>query len=147
MSDSLRLHGLHSPWNSPDQNTRVSSLFLLWRIFPTQEPNPGLLHCRQILYQLSYKRNPRILEWVAYPFCSRSSQLRNQIGVSCIAGGFFTNWAIRKCLLLMFFLSEVSHARITSLTSLTMSIPLFIDPPSISFPSEHLLCCSFNNAM
>ena len=36
----------------------------------------------------------RILEWVAYPFSSRSSQLRNWTGVSYIAGGFFTNWAI-----------------------------------------------------
>ena len=36
----------------------------------------------------------RILEWAAYPFSSGSPQLRNQTGVSCIAGGFFTNWAI-----------------------------------------------------
>ena len=35
-------------------------------------------------------------EWVAYPFSSRSSQPRNLTGVSCIAGGFFTNWAIRE---------------------------------------------------
>ena len=34
----------------------------------TQGSNPGLLHCRQILYQLSHKGSPRILEWVAYPF-------------------------------------------------------------------------------
>ena len=45
----------------------------------------------QILYQLSHKGSPRILEWVAYPFSSRSSQTRNQTRVSCIAGGFFTN--------------------------------------------------------
>ena len=37
------------------------------RIFPTQGSNPGLPHCRQILYQLSHKGSPRILEWVAYP--------------------------------------------------------------------------------
>ena len=37
----------------------------------------------------------RILEWVAYPFSSGSSWPRNRTGVSCIAGGFFTNWAIR----------------------------------------------------
>ena len=53
MSDSLRPHGLHSPWNSPGQNTEVGSLPLLQRIFPTQESNQDLLHCRQILYQLS----------------------------------------------------------------------------------------------
>ena len=65
-------------------------------IFPTQGLNPGLLHCRQILYQLSHKGSPRILEWVAYPFSSGSSLPSNRTGVSCIAGGFFTNWAMRE---------------------------------------------------
>ena len=60
------------PWNSPGQNTRVGSLSHLQMIFPTQGSNPGLLHCRWILYQLSHKRSPRILEWVAHPF-SRGS--------------------------------------------------------------------------
>ena len=96
MSDSLWPHGLYSPWNSPGQNTGVGSLSLLQGIFPTQELNPGLSHCRQILYQLSHKGSPRILEWIAYPFSSGSSQPRNQTGVSCIAGGFFTNWALRE---------------------------------------------------
>ena len=94
MSDSLRPHELYSPWNSPDQNTRVGSLSFLLGIFPTQGFNPGLPHCRWILYQLSHKGSPRILEWVAYPFSSGSPQLRNWSGVSCIAGGFFNNWAI-----------------------------------------------------
>ena len=52
------------------KNTGVGSLSLLQQIFPTQELNQGLLHCRQILYQLSHKGSPRILEWVAYPFSS-----------------------------------------------------------------------------
>jgi len=47
---------------------KEGSLSLLQGIFPTQGLNPGLPHCRQILYQLSHKRSPRILEWVAYPF-------------------------------------------------------------------------------
>ena len=38
----------------------------------------------------------RILEWVAFPFSKGSSQPKNQTQVSCIAGGFFTNWAIRE---------------------------------------------------
>ena len=88
----------YSPWNSPGQNTGVGSLSLLQGIFPTQGSNPGLLHCRRILYQLSHNGSPRILEWVAYPFSSGSLQLRNQTGVSCIAGGFFTNWAMREAL-------------------------------------------------
>ena len=43
------------PWNSPGQNTGVGSLSLLQGIFLTQALNPGLPHCRQILYQLSHK--------------------------------------------------------------------------------------------
>ena len=80
------------------QNTRVDSLFLLQGIFPNQGLNPGLLYCRQILYQLSHKGSPRILEWVAYSFSRGSSLPRNWTGVSCIAGEFFTNWAIREAL-------------------------------------------------
>ena len=68
-------------WNSPGQDTGVGSLSLLQRIFPTQGLNPGLLHCRQILYQLRHKGSPRILESVAYSFSSGSSWPRNQTGV------------------------------------------------------------------
>ena len=88
---------LCSPWNSPGQNTGVGSLSLLQGIFPTQGLIPGLPHCRQILYQLSHKGSPRVLECVAYPFFSASSWPRNRTGVSCIAGRwFFTKWAIRE---------------------------------------------------
>ena len=85
-----------SPWNSPGQTTGVGGFSLLQGIFPTQGLKPGLPNCRWILYQLSHKGSPRILEWVAYPFCSGTSQPWNRTGVSCISGGFFTNWAIRK---------------------------------------------------
>ena len=96
VSDSLRPHVLYNPWNSPGYNTGVGSLPLLQGIFPTQGSNPGLLHCRWIIYQLSHKGSPRILERVALPFSRGSSQPRNQTGVSCIEGKFFTNWAIRE---------------------------------------------------
>ena len=86
------------PWNSPGKNTGVGCHFLLQGIFPTQESNLGLLHCRHILYQLSYEGSLKvkftqscvtlcdpmyytvhgtfqagILEWVAYPFPRGSS--------------------------------------------------------------------------
>ena len=112
MSDSLRPPGLYSPWSFPGQNTGVGSLSLLQGMFPTQGSNPGLLHCRRILYQLSPKRSPRILEWAAYPFPSGSSQPRNQTGVSCIAGGFFTNCTIRKAHLNL----NVTSSGVSSLT-------------------------------
>ena len=58
VSDSLWLRGLYSPWSSPGQNPGEGSLFRLQGIFPTQESNPGLLHCRRVLYQLSHKGSP-----------------------------------------------------------------------------------------
>ena len=85
--------GKHS---CPGKNTEMRCHALLQGIFPTQGSNPGLPHCRQILHQMSHQGSPRILEWVAYPFSSRSSQPTNQTGVSCIAGGFFTNLAIKE---------------------------------------------------
>ena len=58
-----------TPWttesrNSPGQSTGVGNLSLLQRIFPTQGSNPGLPHCRCVLYHLSHKGSPRILEWI-----------------------------------------------------------------------------------
>ena len=68
---------------------------LLQGIFPTQGSNPGLAHCRWILYQLSHQESPRVLEWiaqwVAMPFFQESSRPRNQIRVSWIKGGVFTS--------------------------------------------------------
>ena len=96
VSHSLQPHGLHSPWSFPGQNTGVGNHSLFQGIFPTQGSNSGLPHCRWILYQLSQWGSPRILEWVAYPFSRGFSQPRSGTGVSCIAGGFFTNWAMRE---------------------------------------------------
>ena len=62
-----------SSWNSLGKNTGVGSLSLLQGIFATQGSNPGLPHCRWNLYQLSHQENPRILEWVVYPFSRESS--------------------------------------------------------------------------
>ena len=94
-SDSLWPHGLYParlpcPWGFSRQE--------YWSGLPCPPPgnlaNPGLLHCRQILYHLSHQRSPRILEWVAYPFSRGSFQELNQ--VLCIEGGFFTRWVTRE---------------------------------------------------
>ena len=56
------------------KNTRVGSLSLLQWIFLTQESNWNLLHCRQILYQLSYQGNPiNIRGWAYYYTITKSS--------------------------------------------------------------------------
>ena len=58
VSDSLRPYGLYNPKNSPGHNTGAVSRSLLQGIFPTQGSNPGLPHCRRILYQLIYWGSP-----------------------------------------------------------------------------------------
>ena len=76
----------------------VTVLFSRGSSQPRDWTQPGLLHCRWILYQLSHQGNPRILEWIAYPFSRGSSQPRNWTRVSCIAGRFITSWATREAL-------------------------------------------------
>ena len=53
---------LYSSWNSPSQNTGVGSCSLLQGIFPTQQSNPGPLHCRWVLYHLSHQESPNWTE-------------------------------------------------------------------------------------
>ena len=53
--DSFRLL---SPWDFPGNSTGVDCHFLLQWIFPTQGSNPGLPHCRQMLYRLSHQGSP-----------------------------------------------------------------------------------------
>ena len=95
VSNSLWPHRLYSPWNSPGQNTGVDSF-----PFSKDLPNPGIEPRSPSLQVDSLptepQGSPRVLEWVAYPFSRGSSQPRNQTGVSCIAGRFFTSWAIRE---------------------------------------------------
>ena len=82
--------------DSPGKNTGEGCQALLQGILPTQGLNPGLPHCRRILYCLSHQGSPRIPEWVACPFSRGTSQPRNWTRVSHIAGGFFTDRATRE---------------------------------------------------
>ena len=60
------------------KNSEMGCQSLLQGIFLTQALNPGLPHCRQILYRLSHQGSLRIQEWVAFPFSRGSSQPRNR---------------------------------------------------------------------
>ena len=82
---------------SPGKNTGVGCHAVHQGIFPTQGSNPGLPHCRQILYHLSHQESPWIPERVAYPFSKGSSHPRSQTGVSCITGGFFNHLSYQGC--------------------------------------------------
>ena len=59
MDWSLPASSVHG--DSLGKNTGVRCYALLQGIFPTQGLNPGLLHCRQILYHLSHQASPKVL--------------------------------------------------------------------------------------
>ena len=116
VSNSLWPHGL---WNIPGQKTGVGSLSLLQGIFPTQELNPGIPHCRQILYQPSHEGSPKMwrcrglnpgphtckacalpLSYIPFPqiLCSWNEDVENRIFSSfpkhCVRSGHseFSPW-------------------------------------------------------
>ena len=57
-SPTLQTDSLPAEPQGKPKHTEVGSLSFLQGIFPTQELNQGLLHCRWILYQLSYEGSP-----------------------------------------------------------------------------------------
>ena len=59
VSNSLQSHRLYSPWNSPGQDIGVGSHSRLQGFFPTQGSNPGLPHCKWILYHLNHQGSPK----------------------------------------------------------------------------------------
>ena len=77
-----------TPWNFPGQNTGKHSLSLLQGIPSTQGLNPGLPHCRWILYQLSHKGSPRSLSLLRGIFPTQES-----------------NWALLHCRWILYQLS------------------------------------------
>ena len=84
MSVSLRPRGLYSPWNSPGQNTGVGSRSFPQGIFPMQGLNPGIPHCRLILYQLSHQGSPvGSLRWLNTWHRERSFSI--------------CKWSVRSC--------------------------------------------------
>ena len=91
VSSSLQPHELYNPWNSPGQNTGAGSCSLVQGIFPTQGSNPGLQHCRQILYQLSQQGSPAGSflphvsgwAWVAGPSVPPASAKPGFLSITC----------------------------------------------------------------
>ena len=64
MSNSVQPYGLQParllcPWDSLGRSIRVGCHALLQGNFPTQGSNPGVLHCRWILYHLSHQGSPK----------------------------------------------------------------------------------------
>ena len=76
MSESLQPHGsrLLYLWNFPGKPTGVDSHPLLQGIFLIQGSNPGLLHCRQILYHLGHQGNINPPQHLQYQGCQKPEQ-------------------------------------------------------------------------
>ena len=63
-SPALQVDSLPAEPQGKPKNTGIGSLSLLQRIFPTQELNWDLLHCKQILYQLSYQESHLLCQYL-----------------------------------------------------------------------------------
>ena len=77
-SPTLQVDSLPAEPPGKPKNTGVGSLSLLQGIFPTQESNPGLLHCRRILYQLSYEGSKSLLFRLCVLWGPQTSHLGNK---------------------------------------------------------------------
>ena len=73
------------PWDFPGKSTGVGCHFLLQRIFPTQGSNPGLLHCRQLLYPLSHQGKVTILA-LCFGRCLAQGRCSVKHGSCCVCG-------------------------------------------------------------
>ena len=74
---------LLQPWDFLGKSTGVGCHFLLQGIFLTQGSNPGLLHCRQMLYRLSHQGSPKsdnftssFPTWISFPFSNLIAMAR-----------------------------------------------------------------------
>ena len=92
-SPALQADSLPTEPQGEPKNTGVGSLYLLQGIFPAQGLNSGLPHCRWILYQLSHKGSPRIVEWVAYPALQQIFPTQE------------SNWCLLHCRQILYHLS------------------------------------------
>ena len=131
--------------DSPGKTTGMGCHTLLQGIFSTQGSNPGLLHCRQILYHLSHQGSPWILEWVAYPFSGESSWPRNWTGVSCFIGGFFTSWVIREALLSHIIIHILMRSLVTMDSHSLLLCRLKTFSPSWSFLSHFVYFITYKS--
>ena len=102
-SPTLQADSLPAEPQGKPKNTGIGSLSLLQGTFPTQELNQGLLHCRQILYQLSYQGSPVDSLYACFvdgggkasAFCTQSStQIITSVKKLIVSSLFYcdTNW-------------------------------------------------------
>ena len=127
------------PWNSSGQNTEVGSLSLLQGIFPTQGSNPGLPHCRLILYHLGHKGSPRILEWVyPIPCPSGYSWPRNWTGSPALQTDSLANRAIREAHKLVVMNKSIRSLQLKNMWIMHFEFNVTVCPWYMSLICRHL---------
>ena len=137
------------PWNSPGQNTGVSSRSFLQGIFPTQRLNPGLLYCRWILFSSWDTREAHfkkccISNTLPYKMpIIRNHQIRSDQYLSH-ARLFATPWitARQACLSIT---SSRSSLRLMSIKSVMLSNRLIFCPLLLFLPSTFSSIRVFSN--
>ena len=83
-SPALQVDSLPAEPQGKPKNTGIGSLSLLQRIFPTQELNWDLLHCKQILYQLSYQESHLLCQYLTTlcsPCCEEAQARKSEEAV------------------------------------------------------------------
>ena len=143
VSDSLQPNGLYSPRNSPGQNTGMDSLSLLQGIFPTLGSNPGLPHCRRILYQLSHKG--KLYSNVTFSmtsFLTIFSKLQCYTHIPCTTFSAFI-----FLLNTYYYTAETCHIAVRALTlcmiknsHITLKLDIHICGSTLMDPTNHGSC-------
>ena len=106
--------------------------------------------CDPMHYTVHGILQARILEWVAFPISRGSSQTRDRTQISCIAGRFFTSWAIREAHGYQFssllshvqlFATPWTTARQASLSITNSCSLLTFMSIELVMPFKHLILC------
>ena len=90
MDCSLPNSSVHG--DSPGKYSEVGCHALLQGIFPTQGSNTGLLHCRWVLYVLSYHIISQLQRKALLYMCKLYISKTGQNYVSLLLGNIWTNW-------------------------------------------------------
>ena len=128
------------------KDTRMGSLSLLQRIFPTQELNQDLLNCRQILYQLSYQESPGYMTVNTKDSCELNAvtsgdpekRQRKEQGGDC---NFFLE---KSCRTIWSLKSRGCNLLAPFAISLLLSLPFFWVPRSNSIQLTAVFCINLH---
>ena len=112
-SPSLQAGSLPAKLPGKPKNTGVGSLFLLQWIFLTQESNWGILHCRQILYQLSYQGSQMINREGCFLGEEQKDKRKLNFSLNCVTVKSLVSWKkkIGQSLVDIFILLKFSRLK------------------------------------